>query len=95
MKSKLSRSGQPSLGTVIEIRLEDQTWIPVKVVAKVFGKQGSGQLVGVALEEVEAPYTGQRFPGLIDWPDMVERGSWRALDWPGLSFEDLVAGKKG
>lgn len=76
-KSRLTNTGQPALGTTIEVRLVDQTWIPLKVVGKLWGKGGSGDLVGLSLEEVQEPYVGQR--QVLDWKDLDARGSWRPL----------------
>lgn len=77
MKTRVSKSGQPVLGTTIEVRLQDQTWIPVKVAGKFFGKGGNADLIGVVIEEIEEPYKGQR--ETLDWVDCCNRGSWRRL----------------
>lgn len=74
-RTRLSQSGQPVLGTVIDVRLEDQTWIPLKVAGKLWGKGGNSDLIGLVLEEVEEPYKGQR--QTLDWKDLDARGSWR------------------
>lgn len=64
--TRLSRSGQPVMGTTILLAAENDDgpagWIPAQVVAKLFGRGGNSDLIGL----------------IVEWPD----GGRQTLPWP-------------
>ena len=65
--TRLTKTGQPALGTTIEVELEDGEWLPVKVVGKGTGRDGH-TLTAVWLEHPD----GTRY-GPISWPALYWR----------------------
>jgi hypothetical protein len=51
------------MGTTIEVQLEDDSWLPVTVVGKLYGRGGNADLVALI---IEGP-SGDR--GRYPWPD--------------------------
>ena len=65
-KSRVSKSGQPVMGSGLMLEAENESgpvgWIPVTVVGKLFGRGGNSDLVGL----------------IVEWPD----GGRQSVTWP-------------
>ena len=66
MKTRLTKTGQPVMGTTIELHLDDDTWEPVKVVGKGFGVDGTS-LVMVIVEYAEGDREFLQPFADVDW----------------------------
>lgn len=59
----LTKTGQPVLGSTIELDTTDGGRLTVEVVGKLFGPGGAGNLIGIIVEDREEPARAT-----LEWP---------------------------
>ncbi len=65
-RTRLTKTGQPVMGTTIEVLLTDGEWEPVKIVGKGFGADGH-RLVMAVLEFDDGSRTIAQPFGDVEW----------------------------